>query len=433
MSTKLHETKPLKERAYLVGAEFKRGEPLLPVQESLAELGRLADTAGLEVVGESYQYLSRPDPSTFIGSGKVQEIKDLAADADANVILFDDELLPRHQRELEKVFGEEVKVLDRTALILDIFAQHAQTHEGKLQVELAQLEYRRPRLTRMWTHLVRQAGGQAGGGVGVRGPGETQLEIDRREVDRRISYIREQLEQVREQRRRHRAKRRQTELQVVALVGYTNAGKSTLLNRVSGAHVLTADMLFATLDPTTRKVTVPGGREVLFTDTVGFIQKLPTQIVAAFRATLEEVEEADVLLHVVDATHPHAREHIEAVEDTLATLEADDLPMITALNKIDGLPEGYDPIAELGVPQPAVAVSAHTGEGIDQLLTAIEAITEKVMTQLKVVVPYSRGDLVAMFHERGLVEKVSHEQEGTRLEGRLPRRLVPYFEAYQYK
>ena len=402
----------------------------MPVKESLAELGRLAETAGLSVVGETSQSLQKPDPATFIGSGKVQEIKTLSTESDANVILFDDELLPRHQRELEQVFGENVKVLDRTALILDIFAQHAQTHEGKLQVELAQLEYRRPRLTRMWTHLVRQAGGQAGGGVGVRGPGETQLEIDRREVDRRISYIKDQLENVRAQRRRHRAKRKQTALQVVALVGYTNAGKSTLLNRVSDANVLSADMLFATLDPTTRKVVVPGGREVLFTDTVGFIQKLPTQIVAAFRATLEEVAEADVLLHVVDATHPFAVEQIEAVKDTLAQLEVEGLPMITALNKIDGLPAGADPIAELGVEQPAVAVSAQTGAGIEQLLMAIEAITEKVMAPLKVTVPYSRGDLVAMFHERGLVETVSHNEVGTRLEGRVPRRLVPYFSEY---
>lgn len=290
-----------------MGVEFKRGRPLLTVKDSLEELVRLANTAGIDVIGQTYQRLDRPDSATYIGAGKVEEVKTLAGELGANVVIFDDELEPRHQRELEEIFGEEVKVIDRTALILDIFAQHAQTREGKLQVELAQLEYRVPRLTRMWTHLARQAGGRAGGlggGVGVRGPGETQLEVDRREIRRRISFIKEELEAVRARREQHRAKRQQTELTVVAIVGYTNAGKSTLLNKLSNAQVLSADMLFATLDPTTRKVVMPNGREVLFTDTVGFIQKLPTQIVAAFRATLEEIRQADLLVHVVDVTHP---------------------------------------------------------------------------------------------------------------------------------
>jgi GTP-binding protein HflX len=397
-------------------------------------LARLADTAGLIVVGETAQRLDHPDTATYIGSGKVEEIKILVTDMDADLVIFDDELLPRHQRELEKAFGEKVRVLDRTALILDIFALHASTREGKLQVELAQLEYRLPRLTRMWTHLARQAGGRAGGatgGVGLRGPGETQLEVDRREIGRRISALKTELDSVRAHRSRHRAKRRQTELQVVAIVGYTNSGKSTLLNRLSGSDVLSADMLFATLDPTTRRVTMPGGRELLFTDTVGFIQKLPPDIVAAFRATLEEITEADVVLHVVDATHPQAAAQIESVEDILAELEVDHLPTIMALNKVDRLPDGTDPAVGLPVEHVAVPISALTGQGIETMLLAIEATIEKQFPPITVKLPYSRGDLVSLFHERGQVSTESHEADGILIYGRLPERLQPYFAEYK--
>lgn len=416
-----------------MGAERKSERPLLTVEDSLQELARLAETAGLVVVGEAVQRFDSPDPATYIGSGKVEEVKMLLEELEAGVVIFDDELSPRHQRELEKSFGEDVKVLDRTALILDIFALHANTHEGKLQVELAQLEYRLPRLTRMWTHLARQAGGTAGGmggGVGLRGPGETQLEVDRREIGRRISTIEGQLESVRAHRERHRAKRQQTELQVVAIVGYTNAGKSTLLNQISDANVVSADMLFATLDPTTRKVVMPGGREVLFTDTVGFIQKLPTQIVAAFRATLEEVTDADFLVHVVDVTHPNVLAQIESVEDTLAELEVDHLPMVVALNKVDLLPETADPMANLDIEQPTVCVSAKTGAGIDELLTLIEAVMTQYLQPISVLLPYKRGDLVSLFYERGQVDHEEHTGDGVQLHGRLPERILPYFEPY---
>ena len=396
-------------------------------------MARLADTAGLIVVGQTIQRFDKPDNATYIGAGKVEEVKLLVEELDAEVVILDDELSPRHQRELERSFGEKVRVIDRTALILDIFAQHAQTREGKLQVELAQLEYRVPRLTRLWTHLARQAGGRAGGqggGVGLRGPGETQLEVDRREIGRRIAFIKGELEAVRAHRSRHRAKRQQTNLQVVAIVGYTNAGKSTLLNQLSGANVLSADMLFATLDPTTRRVKMPGGRELLFTDTVGFIQKLPPQIVAAFRATLEEIGEADLLLHVVDVTHPNAAAQLEAVEDTLAELEVDHIPCVLALNKIDQLPPDSDRISSLPVSRAAVPISAHTGQGIELLLVAIEAALEQFLQPIAVHLPYERGDLLSLLHERGQVDQEEHGADGITIYARVAPRLLPYFADY---
>lgn len=407
---------------------------MLTVGESLEELTRLAETAGLEVVGQAEQRLAHPDSATYIGSGKLVEVKEEVAALDADVVVFDDELKPRHQRELEKSFGEGVRVLDRTALILDIFALHAFTREGMLQVELAQLEYRIPRLTRMWTHLARQAGGRAGGaggGVGLRGPGETQLEVDRQEIGRRIATVKRELESVRAHRSRHRTKRRQTELQVIAIVGYTNSGKSTLLNQLSNAEVLSADMLFATLDPTTRRVRMPGGREVLFTDTVGFIQKLPPDIVAAFRATLEEITEADMLLHVVDASHPNASEQMESVADILAELEIDHLPTVVGLNKVDLMHDGQDPAQDLPSSGVAIPISALTGKGINTLLLAIEALVERQFLPVTVHLPYDRGDLLSLFHERGQVNSESHTESGITIFGRLPHRLVPYFHSYE--
>src|SRR3990172_4175671 len=289
---KMSSAKESPNRTLLVGLKIVGEHSLLGLEDSLEELALLAHTAGLRVVGQTSQQITAINPKTLIGKGKVEEVKALAEELDANVILFDDELNPRHQRELEEVFGERRRILDRTALILDIFAQHANTHEGALQVELAQYEYRLPRLTRAWTHLARQAGGGGGraggvGGVGLRGPGETQLEVDRRQIGQRISHLRDELEKVRAHRGGYRAPRRRARMPVVALVGYTNAGKSTLLNLLARADVRVADQLFATLDPTTRRVELPGGHQVLVTDTVGFIQKLPTTLVAAFRAALE--------------------------------------------------------------------------------------------------------------------------------------------------
>src|SRR5438552_4759836 len=323
------ETKQPVEKAVLVGIET--GRQLWSIEDSLAELEQLAATAGVEVLGQVSQKISEPNPATFVGKGKVEEIRDLKGRLGADLVLFDEELTPGQQRNLEERLN--TKIVDRTALILDIFARHAQTKEGRLQVELAQLEYRLPRLTRMWTHLSRQGVG----GVGLRGPGETQLEVDRRRSRERITKLKKELKEVHGHRELYRQKRRRQGLPVIAVVGYTNAGKSTLLNALSNAQVLAANVLFATLDPTTRQLQLPDGQEVLITDTVGFIQRLPTQLVAAFRATLEEIQEADVLLHVVDITHPNAEEQSQTVDALLKELEVADRPRVIALNKIDRL------------------------------------------------------------------------------------------------
>ena len=420
------------ERGFLVGMEFKRKRAVWQVEDSLAELAQLARTAGIEVVGQTYQRIEAITPATFIGKGKVEELVELHADLGFDVLIFDEELSPRQQRELEEAFDNQVKVLDRTALILDIFAQHANTREGALQVELAQYEYRLPRLTRAWTHLARQAGGAVGrggaGGVGLRGPGETQLEVDRRRIRERIAHLKRELEEVRTHRRLYRQRRRREGIPVVALVGYTNAGKSTLLNAISGADVFVADQLFATLDPTTRRVELPRGQVVLFTDTVGFIQKLPTQLVAAFRATLEEVTEADLLLHVIDITHPNVYGQVMAVHDTLVEIGVTEKPMVNALNKIDQL---RDPQALAGLVAEfpdSVPVSALRGYGLDVLLARIEEILQAGMVNVDVVIPYQRGDLVASFHERGQIDHESHTAEGTHIRGRLPRELAAQLE-----
>jgi GTP-binding protein HflX len=423
------------DRALLVGVEIADEQRILTLDHSLAELRRLADTAGFEVVGEVTQKLDHPNPKTFIGSGKVNEVKSLADELRADVILFDDELSPRHQRELEETIQKGIRVIDRTALILDIFAQHANTREGALQVELAQYEYRLPRLTRAWTHLVRQAGGGGGrtggtAGVGLRGPGETQLEVDRRDIRRRISHLKAELEKVRAHRLRHRTRRRETRIPIVSLVGYTNAGKSTLLNKLADADVYVANKLFATLDPTTRRVSLPDGQQILMTDTVGFIQKLPTTLVAAFRATLEEIAEADLLLHVVDVTHPHAHSQAEAVHKTLENIEADQIPTLPVLNKIDRLDDPVKAQQALESFPNAVAISALRGDGIDVLLQTVKDKLFESYQFVAVELPYSEGGLISLFHEEGQVDSVNNEFEGVTIQGKIPVRYLSKYKQY---
>ena len=428
------ETELPAERALLVGVQLKNQQGGWDVEDSLQELAQLARTAGLEVAGLTWQRLDQYHPATLVGSGKAEELAELRRDLASNVLIMDEELSPRQLRNLEELMGDDVKVLDRTSLILDIFAQHARTREGQLQVELAQYQYRLPRLTRAWTHLARQTGGGAArggsGGVGLRGPGETQLEIDRREINRRMAQIKTELEQVRRHRALHRRQRQKAAIPVVAIVGYTNAGKSTLLNALSGAGVLVEDKLFATLDPTTRRVLLPSGREALFTDTVGFIQKLPTQLVAAFRATLEEISEADLLLQILDITHPQVSEQSEAVMDTLAGLGVVDRPMLYALNKIDRLDDRQALDDWLEEFPASVPISAAEGLGLEQLLEEIEEVLTENLVYVTIRLPYDRGDLTALFHEQGTVVKMSHEGKGTVIEGYLPRRWMEQVRPY---
>jgi GTP-binding protein HflX len=417
------------EKAFLVGVQLRGQHALLSTDDSLKELALLAETAGLDTVGSTIQKLDSPNVRTYIGPGKLVEIQALVEELQAEVIIFDDELSPRHQRELEEIFGLNVKVLDRTALILDIFAQHATTSEGALQVELAQYEYRLPRLTRAWTHLARQAGGGGGrsgsvGGVGLRGPGETQLEVDRRDIRRRIGYLKNQLEGIRVHRNQYRARRRKSRIPIVALVGYTNAGKSTLLNYLANADVYVADQLFATLDPTTRRIELPGGHQALFTDTVGFIQKLPTTLVAAFRATLEEIAEADLLVHLVDITHPNTQAQAQAVYNTLKEIQAGDIPVLTAINKVDQLenPELASQILK-NFPN-SVAISALTGYGIGSFLEKVSEALFETYSPISVQLPYDQGALIALIHEQGQVEREEHVQGGVVIHGRVPGRLL---------
>ena len=388
------------DRAILVAIDHGR-DALLDVDESLDELGRLATTAGLIVAAREVQAVKRLQAGTLIGSGKIEAVRQLAQQKAATLVIFDDELSPAQQRNLEKALA--VRVIDRTQLILDIFARRATSQAGKLQVELAQLEYLLPRLTRAWSHLSRQAGGV----VGLRGPGETQLEVDRRRVRERIAQLKRRLAQVSRTRGLHRAGRHAVPYPTVALVGYTNAGKSTLMNALTAAEVWVADQLFATLDPTVRLLRFAEGGEALLVDTVGFIHKLPHGFVDAFKSTLEEVQTANLLLHVVDAADRHAAEHIDVVEGVLRELGADGLPRITVFNKADLPPPDGGRVHVAG---PTCAVSARTGLGLPQLLRQIGTLLAAQQERLHVFIPVHRGDLLAQLHQAGRVaEQALHD------------------------
>lgn len=399
-------------RAILVGIDLPGSD--WPLEESLDELERLAFTASVTCIDRVIQRLPHPHPGTLLGSGKLQEIADLVKYYECDGVIFDLELTPRQHRNLENAL--EVQVLDRTALILIIFGQRAHTREGRLQVELAQIEYDLPRLARQWSHLSRQKGS-----VQQRGEGEKQIEVDRRLLRRQKDQLVEELEHVRTHRHLHRSRRKNQGSPIVALVGYTNAGKSTLLNRLASVKSLAEDKLFATLDPLTKRVRLQGGQEILLTDTVGFVHRLPTTLIAAFRATLEEVLEADLIVHVVDASSATMQREIIAVEEVLEEIGAAGRPMLLALNKIDALSQEI----RLSLPEsvaaiPTVKVSALKGLGIDELLSCINTNLLLQFVALDVLIPYNHGELVALFHKYGTIEHESYEECGTHIRGYIP-------------
>ncbi|HET9111661.1 MAG TPA: GTPase HflX [Ktedonobacterales bacterium] len=412
-----------------MAVDVDQDDALWDVEDSLAELAALASTAGADVVGALSQRLPTPTANLYLGKGRANDLAQICHERDIDLVIADDEITPSQQRNLEELTG--ARVIDRTALILDIFAQHARTREGQLQVELAQLEYRLPRLTGHGKALSRVGGGSrgatggAGGAIGVRGPGETKLEQDRRRIRARIAELRHELETVRQSRATQRRQRSRQGAPVVAVVGYTNAGKSTLFNALTAANALAENKLFATLDPTTRRITLPTHQEILLTDTVGFIQKLPTTLVAAFRATLEEVVEADVLLEVVDVTHENAIEQSQTVSDVLAELGAAEKPRVTALNKIDLLPDPQH--VDVTLYPNAEPVSATERLNLDALLRRVGEVLAERMVRMQVLITFDRGDLVELFHRRGQVYRQSQTEDGTLLTGAVPRSLAPVF------
>ncbi len=393
----------VRQRALLVGTT---------TDESLDELSLLADTAGAEVVARELQRRTTPDPATYIGKGKAEELRELAGALDVDVVIFDDELTPAQQRNLEKSFS--VDVVDRVALILDIFAQHATSQEGAVQVELAQLRYRLPRLRGRGLQLSQQ-----GAGIGTRGPGETQLEVDRRRLLRRTQKLERDLRDLAATRDTQRKARRRRDLPQVALVGYTNAGKSTLLNRLTNAGVLVQDQLFSTLDPTVRRLHLPGGETVLLSDTVGFVRQLPHQLVEAFRSTLEEVRDADLLLHIIDASSADTEGRINAVDTVLREIDAGDVPRLLVWNKADAA-DADDLKALLSTHPGSVAISAATGEGVADLLAVIGDRLRALARVTELVVPYDRGDVLAALHRAGEVLVEVHDEHATRVRARLP-------------
>lgn len=406
------------EKVFLVGVELKSRNGA-DVHDLLAELAELAQTAGAQVVGEGVQKLESPAPATFIGKGKAAEFSDYCKRHGVDTVIFDDELSPAQSRNLEKIFN--CKILDRTALILDIFAQRARTREGKLQIELAQLQHLLPRLTRFWGHLSRQAGG-----IGMRGgEGESQLEADRRKVQERIDTISRDLDLVRRRRSTQRAGRQRSQWPLASIVGYTNAGKSTLLNALTGSDVLAKDILFATLDPTTRRLKLPTNQNVLLTDTVGFIRKLPHGLVEAFKATLEEVVRADLLLHVVDISHPQAWEQIEAVNSVLAEIGAGEKSVIMVFNKIDRAgSDGFIMRLKEKFPQ-AVEISAKTGDGVPHLLAEIGTQLRPKREFLELRIPHERSEVIARLHKIGQVIERRYNGKSAKFKARIP----PHFHA----
>lgn len=413
------------DRAVLVGVD--RGDSRWPIDESLAELRRLADTADILVVSVITQRLDRPNPRTFVGAGKADEIAEVAKALDANMVVFDDELSPSQQLNIEKLLPE-TRVIDRTALILEIFAMHAVTREGKLQVELAQQEYVLPRLRGMWGHLEKE---RLGGGRGTRfGAGESQLETDRRMARKRIAELKRELAAVSGERRLQRKARARSGVYRVSLVGYTNAGKSTLLNALTDAGVLQADMLFATLDSTTRKLSLPEGREITLTDTVGFIHKLPHGLVEAFKSTLDEVAEADLLLHVTDASAEQRDAQMAAVREVLHEIGAAATPSIVVFNKTDAIAaEERDALQRRF--SAAVFVSGLTGEGLDGLLKRIGEEAAKRSLTITVMVPYTRGDIVTLAHGRAQIVSERHTETGTQLVLRIPAEMASTFAEFR--
>lgn len=400
---------PHRQRALAVAIEGPSDDWI----ESLEELKRLADTAGVTVIATVTQRRERPDPVYFIGKGKAQEIRQIAGETGAEVALVDGDLTPTQQRNLEQ--AADIGVVDRSGLILDIFAQRARTREGKLQVELAQLSYLLPRLTGRGTELSR-----LGGGIGTRGPGETKLEVDRMRIRRRINILRKQVARIGKRRAVERRSRHRAGVPVVALVGYTNAGKSTLLNALSDANVFVEDRLFATLDPTVRRVELPGGREVLFADTVGFIRNLPHQLIAAFRATLEEAVEADLLVHVIDAAHPQMEKQIQTVRRVLAELGSASTPTVMAFNKADLVADRSRLKERVARERHAVALSALTGEGLDELQRLVGERLEQELVQVEVLLPWRGQDLLSEVRQRGRVLAERFGEGGVDLTVRVP-------------
>lgn len=410
----------MSERAILIGMEWGRNDSLWTVDDSLEELKQLADTAGATVIKKFIQKRSKPDPAFFIGRGKVQELALYAQQENIDLCIFDDELSPAQQRNIESVMG--IRILDRTALILDIFAQRARTNEGKLQVELAQLQYTLPRIMGKGLMLSR-----LGGGIGTRGPGETKLEVDRRRIRDRIAFIKDQIEKVKAVRSLHRSKRKKNNVFEVSLVGYTNAGKSTLLNTLTNSDIYAKDQLFATLDPTTRQLTLPNKQEIIITDTVGFIQRLPHQLIAAFRSTLEVVTEADLLVHVIDVSHELYKEQAAAVHEVLKEIGAETKPVITVYNKIDKLPPDSKLADRLALEEDTVCISAAKKLNLETLQQMIESHLKSKAVEVTLFIPYAETAKAAQLHETANVLEQEYTENGAVMKVILP---VEDLEAY---